>query len=174
MVEEAALPTAAIDAARAAAKAFLRVAQDHEDAAIGAQAAAALSLCEAFTGRLLIARACTETVAADGSWVRLGRTPAAAITAVARIADDGSTAPLAAAEYQVDIDASGDGWVRAAGPGRLRVSYTAGLASGWEAVPAPLAQGIVRLAAHLFSERASDPPAAVTALWRPWRRLRLS
>ncbi len=173
MVEEAALPAAAVDAARAATKAFLRHAHDHEDAAIGAQAAAALGLCEAFTGRLLISRPCTETVTADGGWVRLGRTPVAAITAVACIAADGSAAPMLPGDYQVDIDASGDGWVRAA-PGRLRVSYTAGLASGWEAVPTPLAQGIVRLAAHLFSERSAEPPAAVTALWRPWRRLRLS
>ena len=41
---------------------------------------------------------------------------------------------------------------------------------------APVAQGVAMLAAHLFDHRESDavPPAAVAALWRPYRRLRLS
>ena len=48
--------------------------------------------------------------------------------------------------------------------------------AGWDAVPAPVAQGVAMLAAHLFDHRESDalPPAAVAALWRPYRRMRLS
>ncbi|MEO7750897.1 MAG: head-tail connector protein, partial [Sphingomicrobium sp.] len=44
-------------------------------------------------------------------------------------------------------------------------------------VPEPIRQGVLRLTAHLFSARdgaGGEPPAAVTALWRPYRRLRLS
>jgi hypothetical protein len=43
----------------------------------------------------------------------------------------------------------------------------------WAAVPAPVAHGMVVLAAHLFENRGRDdaPPAAVAALWRPYRRL---
>ncbi len=45
-------------------------------------------------------------------------------------------------------------------------------------VPAPLRQGVVRLAGHLHAHRdetdAAGPPAAVTALWRPFRRMRLA
>ena len=50
-----------------------------------------------------------------------------------------------------------------------------GGAESWEAVPAPLAHGVAMLAAHLFDHRESDamPPAAVAALWRPYRRVRL-
>jgi hypothetical protein len=46
-------------------------------------------------------------------------------------------------------------------------------------LPAALRHGILRLAAHFYTHRASEgapggePPAAVTALWRPYRRLRL-
>ena len=42
-------------------------------------------------------------------------------------------------------------------------------------MPAPVRQGIVRLAAYLFVHRDDDvaPPAAVAALWRPYRQLRL-
>jgi uncharacterized phiE125 gp8 family phage protein len=90
----------------------------------------------------------------------------------------GAETPLPAGAYAVDIDAAGDGWVRVTGPGgakRVRVAYRAGLAAEENGVPEPLRQGIVRLAAHLYGARdqAAAPPAAVTALWRPWRRMRL-
>jgi len=41
--------------------------------------------------------------------------------------------------------------------------------------PAPVVQGVVRLAAHLYAHRDDEagPPAAVAALWRPYRQLRL-
>ena len=40
----------------------------------------------------------------------------------------------------------------------------------------PWATGVVLLTAHLFDHRGGEsaPPAAVTALWRPWRRMRLA
>jgi hypothetical protein len=48
-------------------------------------------------------------------------------------------------------------------------------ADDWDAVPAPLAHGLVLLAVHLWENRHDDqaPPAAVTALWRPFRVVRL-
>ncbi|HEX8445121.1 MAG TPA: head-tail connector protein [Sphingomonas sp.] len=44
-----------------------------------------------------------------------------------------------------------------------------------EDMPAPVRQGIVRLAAYLYAHRDDDaaPPAAVAALWRPFRQVRL-
>ncbi|HEY9554520.1 hypothetical protein [Allosphingosinicella sp.] len=87
---------------------------------------------------------------------------------------------LAAETYAIDIDANGDSWVRVTQPldaARVRVSYQAGLAADWVALPEALRQGVARLVAHLFTHHdAADgggPPAAVTALWRPWRRMRL-
>ena len=54
-------------------------------------------------------------------------------------------------------------------------AYTAGLAADWAGLPAPIAQGVVRLIGHLYAERdGGPPPAAVTALWRPYRRLMLA
>ncbi|OYW88988.1 MAG: hypothetical protein B7Z20_01255, partial [Sphingobium sp. 32-64-5] len=80
--------------------------------------------------------------------------------------------------YALDIDGDGDGWVRvmqAGVTGRVEVNLSAGMAQDWAALPDPLRQGVVRLAAHLFAQSASDaPPAIVTALWRPWRRMRLA
>ena len=47
----------------------------------------------------------------------------------------------------------------------------------WAALDPALRQGIVRFAAHQYRERdaggATAPPAAVTALWRPFRRVML-
>ena len=71
---------------------------------------------------------------------------------------------------------AGCGW-RQVKEGRLLVSGTAGLASEPNGVPEPLRQGILRLIAHLFATRdgsGGEPPAAVTALWRPYRRMRLA
>jgi uncharacterized phiE125 gp8 family phage protein len=103
-----------------------------------------------------------------------------AIEAVAALEPDGREAALTTEAYAIDIDAAGEGWVRllAARPERrLKVSYVAGLASEPNGIPEALRQGIARLALHSFARRdAPDPeapPAAVTALWRPWRRLRL-
>lgn len=86
---------------------------------------------------------------------------------------------LASSGYAIDVDASGVGWVRLTGPaaGRMRVSGSAGMAADQNGVPEPIRQGVLRLVAHLFAARdggGDAPPAAVTALWRPYRRMRLS
>ncbi|WP_404336194.1 hypothetical protein AB2M62_18520 [Sphingomonas sp. MMS12-HWE2-04] len=170
-----AFPPAAIAAARDAAKAHLRIAGDGEDALIARHAAAALELCEAFTGRATLIRDRSDMVAGSG-WQRLAGAPVVAITGVVRIADDGSAVPLANDGYAIDIDAAGEGRVRIARPGgdRFAVDYSAGVAASWEALPPALAQGVVVLIAHLFEARSvSAPPAAVSALWRPWRRMTL-
>jgi uncharacterized phiE125 gp8 family phage protein len=59
----------------------------------------------------------------------------------------------------------------------VRASGAAGIAEDENGVPEPIRQGVLKLVAHLFAARDSEggePPAAVTALWRPYRRLRLS
>jgi uncharacterized phiE125 gp8 family phage protein len=158
------------------AKAYLRLETAHEDAAIERLVASARSLCEAFLGQLLIRREVTETLRPSGAWQRLGVGPVAAITAVAAVAHDGSTSALPADGYAIDIDPGGDGWVRASVPvAGLRVTYRAGIADSADAVPAAIGQGVTRLVAHLHAHRddAAEPPAAIAALWRPFRRLRL-
>jgi uncharacterized phiE125 gp8 family phage protein len=161
-------------------KAFLRIAVSEEDALLAGLARAAADMCEAFTGRALIERAVAEVLAAAPQWTRLGAAPVRAILAVEALDEGGTAAALAAAAYAVDIDASGDGWVRLLAAGdakRVRVSYLAGMAADPNGLPEALRHGIVRLAAHLYAHRdnpsGGGPPAAVTALWRPWRRLRL-
>lgn len=173
--------------ALAQAKAMLRAGDGSEDALIETMLASAAGLCERFTGQALIARGFRQLLGEPGEtwrrnrgWTRLGRTPVRGITGVEALDENAAATVLAPADYAVDIDASGDGWVRAAAPGgRIRVAFEAGLAAGWDGIPAPLHHGILRLAAHLYMFRgdagaAAEPPAAVTALWRPYRRLRLN
>ena len=161
-------------------KAYLRVGTSEEDALLAGLARSATDLCERFTGRLLIARRIEEMLPAGRQWLRLGAGPVRAIEAVAALDETGGAEALAADAYAIDIDAAGEGWVRltaARSERRLRVTYQAGLASDVNGVPEAMRQGIVRLTAHLYAHRdgaeAAPPPAAVTALWRPWRRLTL-
>lgn len=164
-------------------KDWLRITTDAEDATIAALVRAASEMCEAFIGQYLIERACRSIVPADGKWQRLGAVPVRAIEAAEAIARDGSATPIGADHYAREIAADGDGWVRhgnmGAGGGavRMRVDYRAGLASDANGVPEALRQGLLRLVAHLYGSRdgagEGAPPAAVIALWRPWRRMRL-
>lgn len=169
-------PIACGPAALAEAKAFMRIDGTSEDAVVGGIIESACGLCEAFVGQMLIVRGVSETVAASGAWTRLGRAPVTEVTQVSEIVGGAS---VIVADAAIDIDASGDGWVRHGGiyvaEGlQLSVAYRAGLAADWTGVPAALRSGVVRLAAHLYAQRHAEgayPPAAVAALWRPFRRL---
>ena len=163
------------------AKAYLRIEGEEEDALIAGLVRSATALCEGFCGQALIARAVTETVPAAAVWRRLSVTPVRAIAGIEGLPATGAGFALPVEAYAVDIDVHGDGWVRMSQPGsatRIAVTYQAGLAADWNGVPEPLRQGIIRLVAHLFSQRdgpgdGAEPPTAVAALWRPWRRMRL-
>jgi uncharacterized phiE125 gp8 family phage protein len=169
--------------AAGAAKGYLRVERADEDGLIGGLVGAAAELCEGFTGQALLARSFSETIPASRAWQRLGRAPVRAIVSVEALPAEGSAEALPGGAYAIDIDARGDGWVRLTGanaPGRIRVGYEAGVAGAWADLPAALRHGIVRLAAYFYTSRgaesgraADSPPAAVTALWRPYRRIRL-
>ncbi|MEO6579715.1 MAG: hypothetical protein ABIN83_01005 [Sphingomicrobium sp.] len=164
----------------AEAQAYVRVETGEEEAILAGLLRTASAMCEQFIGQALVARAFDETVRASSQWQRLESTPVMSIASVALVAEGRSETGLPAGDYAIDLDSSGDGWVRVVrgtGNGVLRVSGTAGMASDGNGIPEPLRQGIVRLTAYLFNARDGDggePPAAVTALWRPYRRMRLA
>ena len=163
----------------AEAQAYARVETGEEEALLAALVRTASALCESFTGQVLVARPFEEIIPPGEQWQRLGLTPVRTIGEVAAVAADGSAAVLPPGEYEVDIDSRGDGWVRVVNIGdrKIRVRGEAGMAADPNGVPEPLRQGILRLIAHLFATRdggGGEPPAAVTALWRPYRRIRLA
>jgi uncharacterized phiE125 gp8 family phage protein len=170
--------TPALPVALAELKAFLRISVSDEDALLAGLVRAAAELCEAFTGRALIERNVAEVAATATVRIRLGAGPVRAIESVAALDEAGTAVPLATEEFAAEIDAAGEGLVTLRTPvaaRRLRISYRAGMAADWNAVPEMLRHGIIRLAAQYYLRRGettdAEVPAAVTALWRPWRRL---
>lgn len=171
---------AALPVAVAEARGWLRISDTAEDGAIERLILTAAAYCEQFIDQALIMRTVHETVQPGADWRRLARRPVRSITAVERLGPDGTASAVAAGAYAIDIDADGDGWVRLhqSGGGPIRVTYQAGIGAAADAIPPPLRQGMLRLVAHLHAHRdAADdggPPAAVAALWRPFRRMRLA
>jgi len=168
-------------AALAELKDWLGITITGEDETLATQLRAALETCEAFTGSMPLVAECEESLAVSGEWQKLDVRPILAITAVEGIETDGTRLALGPEAYALDFRADGTGWVRTLDPGlssRIAVRFTAGLATDWSALPDGLRHGVVRLAAHQYRAReAGDkgpvPPAAVAALWRPWRGPRL-
>lgn len=162
------------------AQAYVRIETGEEEAVLAGLVRTASAICEAFLNQVVISRDFAVDVPAGTAWERLPVSPVQSIASVEAVDSTGVANGLSAGDYAMDIDADGNGWVRlhaASHARRLRVRGTAGMASGQNAVPEPIRQGVLRLAAHLFAARdGSDgaPPAAVTALWRPYRRMRLS
>ena len=163
----------------AEAQAYVRIETGEEEAVLAGLIRTASSLCEAFLDKVVIARGFAEELAASARWQRLSCSPVRSIDLVEAVAFTGAASALPASDYGIDIDASGDGWVRVshAAGSRVRVSGTAGMAASANEVPEPIRQGVLRLVAHLYASRdggGGEPPAAVTALWRPYRRMRLA
>lgn len=161
------------------AQAYVRIETGEEEAVLAGLIRTASALCESFLNQVVVAREFSAELPASGRWERLAVTPVRSITNVEAIDAAGVPTPIVSGSYEVDIDFNGDGWVRVSGPGtatRVRVTGTVGLAGDENGVPEPIRQGVLRLVAHLFASRdgtGGDPPAAVTALWRPYRRMRL-
>lgn len=145
-------------------KNFLRIDHTHEDALLAGLIRTATTLCEAFVGQTLIVREVEERTIGAGDWRRLAVAPVVAITP-----------PGAGVETAVDGHAIG--WIRAAAGVVVTARYQAGLAADWNGVPDTLRQGIMRMVAYLHLHRddadSAALPAAVTALWRPWRAMPL-
>ncbi len=179
IITPAVLPPAAL----AELKDWLGITTSADDAQLFALLQASLDLCEDFTGLMPVQQACEEVLPASADWQALGTRPVQAITALAGIPAEGARFALAVGAYEIELDADGAGLVRVTNQGsagRVAVSFTAGIAADWASMPEALRHGVLRLAAHQYRGREDGaaslamPPAAVAALWRPWRRLRLA
>lgn len=172
----------AVDAfALDAVKTYLRIDGESEDSALAALIATAVEQCEAYVGVTILQRAMTEVIVPGVAWQLLSPAPVRVISGVAGLAIGGGTTALLASTYEIDIDAEGRGRVRFLAPiaeKRVVVSIEAGVAPNWAGLSESLRHGIIRLVAHYhaFRDRADElgPPAAVAALWRGSRRVRLS
>ena len=175
------VPPVVPPAALAELKAWLGITTARDDAELLALICSALDLCEAFTGIVPLLCEWQDRFVPAAAWRLLPARPVQSITAVEAIGAGGLRITLPVTDYAIDLDADGGGRVRLMqGNGDQRqvaVRFTAGLASAWDDLPAALRQGVVRLAAHQHRQRdaaeAGALPAAVAALWRPYRRMRI-
>ena len=162
------------------ARGWLRLGATIDDAVVAGLVRAATSVCEAYIGRWLIVRAGEEILPlAPGGVVQTGVRPVVGVDAVDLLLPDGGEAALAAGDYRAAIDRDGTARVTIDDPRgavRVRVVYRAGIAEGANHVPEAIRQGILRMTQHLHDARdgaGAAPPAAIAALWQPWRRLTL-
>ncbi len=164
---------------------WLGIAPEREVELLTALLTASLDMCEAFTGAVQLATTFEETLPIQGGWLSLRSRPVHAIVAVEGIPAEGARFALPIADYAIDITADGTGRVRVikqGAAGRVAVRCMVGKSPVWAALPGGIRHGIVSLAAHYYRNRdrqgstAPDgpPPAAVAALWRPHRRVRLT
>ena len=176
-------PAAIAPAALAELKDWLGISITKDDAQLTQLLRASLETCEHFTGTMPLQQDCEEVLSVSADWQVLATRPVQAIAGVDGLPADGPRFALPVSSYEIDLGAEGTGQVRVGNPGsagRVIAKFTAGLAADWPALPEGLRHGVLRLAAFQYRSRegGSDadqwPPAAVAALWRPWRRLRLT
>lgn len=177
------LPAELGEAGLAELKQWLGISRATEDALLAGLLQAALEMCEAFTGQAPLAQLVEERLPPQRGLQLLTSRPVREIAAVEVIASDESRSALTAMDYNAEIAACGTASFRLLTPAQgraLAVRLVAGIADEWATLPPALRQGIIRLAAHYYRDRDSDgqrnpapPPASVTALWQPWRLMRL-
>ena len=162
-------------------KHWLAITNTQDDASLEALLRASIETCEAFTGVMPLSATVEEVHMACHEWQTLSAAPVQAISGTHLVADDGNRSTLAIGDYEIDIASDGTGRFRLLTVGALKrvaVQFHAGIADGWDTLPDGLRHGILRLAAHHYRNRdaaeEASPPAAVAALWRPWRRMRLA
>jgi len=169
-------------AALAELKGWLAITTASEDQFLTGLLRAALETCEGFIGQVPLEAVCEEVLAADGAGRARTARPVQAVSGVEGIDAAGARFAIAPGDYLADLDAAGGAHLRLLRPGaagRIAVRFVAGLAPDWGSLPESLRHGVVRLAADGYRRRDGEaaeahPPAAIAALWRPWRRMRLA
>lgn len=162
-------------------KDWLAITTTRDDTGLSALLRSAVEMCETFTGRMPLQAQCEEVLPSTSHWQCLATHPVLAVTGCEAIEQDGTRIMLAPQDYAVELEADGSARIRILRPAlasRFAVIFTAGMGADWPGLPEGLRHGILRLAAHNYRQRDLDkvspvPPAAIAALWHPWRLLRL-
>lgn len=163
-------------------KAWLAITTTGDDGPLAALLKSALEMFEAFTGQMPLECTCKEILAPTGDWQCLSTRPVQAIVEVEGMNGTSPAFAIANTGYAIELDPDGGARVRIHDPAiaeRIGVYFIAGMAGQWSLLPEAVRHGIMRLAAHNYRQRDNDaggpvPPASIAALWRPWRRIRLS
>ncbi|MDR6834280.1 MULTISPECIES: hypothetical protein [unclassified Sphingopyxis] len=161
------------------ARGWLRLGSTIDDAVVAGLVRAATNICEAFISHWLVIRATEEVLPLRAGQVRLTARPVAMVETAVLLSPAGDETVLEAGGYRLRHGRDGSGQLMIAQPGdaeRVRVTYRAGIAENPNGIPEAIRQGIVRMVQHLHDARDTAPvapPAAIAALWQPWRRMTL-
>ncbi len=171
-------------AALAELKSWLGISRSNEDELLAGLLLASLDMCEAFTGQAPLSQLAEERVPARAGRYSLTSQPVKSLVSAEVLAEDGTLEPLNPTEFEVEFGATGKTFfhlLKDADGQAVALLVRVGLADNWDAIPAALKQGLIRLAAFHYRDRDRTggsktdavPPASVSALWRPWRNMRL-
>lgn len=172
-------------AALAELKNWLGISRPTEDALLVELLHTGFAMCEAFTGQAPVAQTVEERVPSTAGLSVLVSRPVIAFVGAVAVSESGTLVTLDPSIYEFEINSEGAAsfHLREEVEGQaVSVRISVGLATTWSDVPAPLKQGIIRLCAYYYRDRdqtgeakaMSSPPATVSALWRPWQKLRLT
>jgi len=160
-------------------KDWLGISQPGEDALLVEMLVASLAMCEAFTGQVPLEQRIEERMTAQAGRYFLTSRPVKSSVSVEAVQADDMRTTVSSDGYRFEVDASGVASIdlqHSTDAQFVAVQVIAGIAASWPGVPKALRQGIIRLAAHYYRDRnhesATQPPASVTALWRPWPLMR--
>lgn len=158
------------------ARSWLRLGATTDDAVVAGLVRAATNICEAYIGRWLIVRAGEETLPLGHGAPGPSARPVVAIDDVTLLSPEGGETALGEEGYRATIARDGTARLTIHAPGdavRVRVAYRAGMAATPNGIPEAIRQGLLRMTQHLHDARdgaGAAPPAAIAALWQPWRR----
>lgn len=172
-------------AALADLKSWLGITRPSEDELLLDLLHASLAVCEAFIGLAPFSQLIEERLPVRPGRYTLSSRPIASLASAEIVAQNGIRTALSLADFtfMIGTDSIGTFDLLKAFEGQaIAVRVRVGFAGTWADGPAEIKQGIVRLAAHYYRERdrtgaskeASAPPVSVSALWRPWRLVRLA
>ena len=162
-------------------KRWLAISRSGEDALLIDLLGSSLALCEAFTGQVPVEQVFQEQVTPTSGVHHLTTRPVQSLVSAELVQQGGARVALEDSEFAFESDAAGLACLELSKDleGRaVALSVRAGIATDWASLPSALKQGAIRLAAYYYRERDSQrttpPPASITALWRPWRAIRIA
>ena len=172
-------------AALAELKSWLGITRPNEDDLLINLLRTSLAMCESFTSQTPLGQLVEERLPVRQGRCIISSWPVSSISKLELEDQNGDRTDLTEDQIEAEILADGLLAVRILGDlegQAVVVSIRVGISESWDAIPAPLKQGVIRLCAYHYRDRdrpgdgskSSSPPASVSALWRPWQTQRLT
>ncbi|MEE4201055.1 head-tail connector protein [Erythrobacter sp.] len=178
-------PADAGSTALAELKAWLGITRDAEDDLLAQLLQSSVAMCEAFIGRAPLSQLVEERVPVIAGSYTLKSRPVASFSIAETVAQSGIRNAVDPGLFEAEIRTDGRldfRLLREVEGQAVAVRVRVGIAGSWDEIPTPLRQGIIRLCAYYYRDRdrtvgsklSAPPPASVSALWQPWREMRLA